>query len=74
MWFYVAFFGVRNSVAFHFMCDHIIFSLVWVAECPSFRKELLTRLIICSICILNICHFRYFPFWFLRRFLVVAYL
>ena len=47
------------------MFVHIIFSSVWVAEWPSFGKELLTRLTICSLCILTICKFSYFPFWFL---------
>ena len=55
-------FGV--SVTFHLMCFHIIFNLVWVAEWPSFGKELLTRLTICSLCILTMCDFSYFPFWF----------
>ena len=36
------------------MCVHITFSLVWVAERPFFGKELLTRLTICSPCILSI--------------------
>ena len=35
------------------MCVHIIFSSVWVSGCPSFGKELLTRLAICSPCILT---------------------
>ena len=34
------------------MCVHIILSSVWVAEWPPFGKELLTRLTICSLCIL----------------------
>ena len=33
---------------------HIILSSVWVAEWPPFRKELLTRLTICLLCILTI--------------------
>ena len=41
------------------MCVHIIFSLVCVAEWPPFGKELLTRLAICSLCILTICNFSY---------------
>ena len=32
------------------------FSSVWVAEWPHFWRELLTRLTICSICILTICN------------------
>ena len=52
-------------MTFHLMCAHIIFSSFWVAECPSFGEELLTRLTICSLCILTICNFSYLPFWFL---------
>ena len=51
-------------MTFHLMCVHIIFSLVWVAELPPFGKELLTRLTICSLRILTICNFSYFPFSF----------
>ena len=36
----------------------------WVAEWSSFGKELLTRLTMCSLCILTICNFSYFPFSF----------
>ena len=36
-------------MTFHLMFVHICFSLVWVAEWPSFGKELLTRLTICSV-------------------------
>ena len=32
---------------FHLMFVNIIFRLVWIAEWPSFGKELLTRLTIC---------------------------
>ena len=32
------------------------------AEWPSFGKELLTRLTICSVCILTICNSSYIPF------------
>ena len=45
-------------------CVHIICSSVWVAEWPPFGKELLTRLNICSLCILSICNSSYFPFGF----------
>ena len=31
---------------------------------PPFGKELPTRLTIFSLCILTICNFSYFPFWF----------
>ena len=53
------------SVTFHLMRVNIIFSSVWVAEWPSFWKELLTRLTICSLCTLTICKFSYLAFWFL---------
>ena len=43
-------------MTFHLMCVHIVFNLVWVAEWPSFGKELLTRSTICSLCILTICN------------------
>ena len=56
--------GVRVSVTFHLMCVHIIFSSVWDAVWPPFGNELLTRLTICSLCILTICNFGYFSFWF----------
>ena len=49
---------------FQLMFVHIIFSSVLVAEWPYFGKELLPRLTICSLCILTICNFSYFPFWF----------
>ena len=51
-------------MTFHYMFVHNIFSSVWVAEWPPFGKELLTRLTICSLYILPICDFSYFPFWF----------
>ena len=43
---------------------HIIFSSVLVAEWPYFKKELLPLLTICSLCILTLCNFSFFPFWF----------
>ena len=49
---------------FHLTSVHIIFSLVRVAEWLSFGKELLTRLNICSLCILTICNLSYFLFQF----------
>ena len=64
LWFSVACLGVSVSVTFHLMSVHIMFSSVLVAELPSFGKVLPTRLTICSNCILNICNFSYFPFWF----------
>ena len=49
---------------FQLMCVSIVFSSVKVAEWPSFWKELLTRLTICSLCTLVICNSSCFPFWF----------
>ena len=46
------------------MCSYY-FSSVLVAEWPSFGKELLTGLTICSCCFSTICNFSSFPFWFL---------
>ena len=54
-------FGVRVPVTFNLMCVHITFSSVWVAEWSTLGKELLTRLTICSLCILSICLFSCFP-------------
>ena len=51
--FSVACFGVKVSVTFHLMFVNIISSLVWVYR-PPFGKELLTRLAICSHCVLTI--------------------
>ena len=44
---------LRVLVKFNLMFVHI-FSSVWVAEWLPFRKELLTRLTICSLCILTV--------------------
>ena len=55
--FSIACFGVRVSVAFHLMCVHINLSSVWVVEGPLFGKQLLTRLTICSLCILIMFNF-----------------
>ena len=46
-------FWCHRSVTFHLTCVYIIFSSVWVAEWPPFGKWLLTRLTICSLCILK---------------------
>ena len=43
---------------------YVYFSSVWVPEWPSLGKGLLTRLTICSLCILPSCNFSYFPFLF----------
>ena len=63
LWFSVTCFYVRVLVTFH-LCVHIIFKSVGVAERPPFGKELLNRLTICSLCILTIYNFSYFPCWF----------
>ena len=57
-------FGVRVSVMFHHMFVHYTFSSVWVAEWSPFWKYLPTRLAICFRCILSVCDFGYFSFWF----------
>ena len=36
-----------------------IFMSVNIAECPSFEKELLTLINVCSLCNLSICNFNY---------------
>ena len=41
-----------------------IYSSVSVAEWLTFGKQLITRLTICSLCIVTICNISYFPFWF----------
>ena len=40
-------------MTFHRMCIYIIFGSVWVAEWPPSGKELLIRLIICSLYIFD---------------------
>ena len=65
LWFSVAcFWGQSFDEVSPYVC-FIIFN--WVAEWPPFRKELLTRLTIGSLCILTICNFSCFPFWFWGR-------
>ena len=51
---------------FHFMFVHYTFSSVWVAEWPSFLKQLSARLAICSHCIWSICNIYLFPVVVLR--------
>ena len=62
MWFSVACFDVRVAVMFRLMFVHYTFSSVWVAELSPFAKKLPTRSVICSHCLLSICHF-YFPYF-----------
>ena len=59
-------FAVSVSMTFHLTCVRIIFSSVSVAEWPHVGKYLLTRLTLCSRCILTICNISYFPFLVLR--------
>ena len=54
---------VRVSVTFHLTCVHINFTFVSVAEWLPFGKYILTRLTLCSLCVLTICNISYFPFW-----------
>ena len=57
--------GVRVSVTFHLMFVHIILVRSRLLSGHLFGKScLLTRLTICSLCILTIGNFSYFPFWF----------
>ena len=42
-------------MTFHLMCVHIIFVSCVVAKWPSFGKELLTLVTVCSLCILTAC-------------------
>ena len=66
MWFSVVCFGVRVSVMFHLMFVYYTFSSVWVAEWPSFGKQLPARLAICSHCLLSIRNFYLFPILVLK--------
>ena len=59
-------FFVLVSVTFHLMYVQIVISSIYVAEWPPFGKEL-TRLIVCSLSLMSICNFNYFPFWFLGQ-------
>ena len=52
--------SVRVSVTFHLMFVNIIFSSVSVLS-GHLMKELITRLTICSLCILTIFFFLSFP-------------
>ena len=50
----------RYQVSVYRTIGPLVFSSVWVAEWPSFGKELLTRLTMFSLCILTFCNFSYF--------------
>ena len=62
----VSCFGVRVSVMFHLMFVHYTFSLVLVAEWPSFGKKLPARSAVCSHCVLSICNIYFFAALVLR--------
>ena len=49
------------------------FCLVLVAEGPHFGKEMLTRLAVCSLCIMSNCNFNSFPSCFLGQVLGSAF-
>ena len=63
LWFSVACFGAEFGDVSPYVCSYY-FSSVLVAEWRPFKKKLLIRVIICSLCILTICNISYFPFWF----------
>ena len=60
------------------MYEQMIVNSIKITEWPPLLKELPTRLSVCSPCIMSICNFNYFPFWFDGRILhlivpVIAY-
>ena len=64
LWFAVGCFWCQSSIdVLSNVCSYYL-SSVLVAEWPYFGKELLSRLTICSLCILTLCYFSYFPIWF----------
>ena len=69
LWFSVVCFWCQSFYKVSSYVCLYCFSSVWVAEWPLFGKDLLTRLTICSLCILTICKFSYFflraVFWVL---------
>ena len=62
LWFSVACFGCQSFCDVSLYVCLSYFRSVSVAEWPPFGKKLLTRLTICSLCILTICNISYFPF------------
>ena len=64
LWFAVGCFWSQSSIDVSSNVCSYYLSSVLVAEWPYFGKELLPRLTICSLCILTLCNFSYFPFWF----------
>ena len=65
LWFAVACFWCQSSIDVSSTVCLYYFSSVLVDGWPYFgEKKLLPRLTICSLCILTLCNFSYFPFWF----------
>ena len=64
LWFAVGCFWCQGSIDVSSNVCSYYLSSVLVAEWPYFEKELLPRLTICSLCILTLCNFSYFMFWF----------
>ena len=42
----------------------VLLSKSYLAEWPSFGRELLIRLTLCAFCGMSACHFGFFPFWY----------
>ena len=64
LWFAVGCFWCQSSIDVSSnVCSYYLSSVLF-AEWPYFGKELLPRLTICSLCILTLCNFSYFPFGF----------
>ena len=64
LWFAVGCFWCQSFIDVSSnVCSYYLNSVL-VAEWPCFGKELLPRLTICSLCILTLCYFSYFPFCF----------
>ena len=61
--FYVAYFSLRVSLTFHLLFVHVTLVRFRLLSGLSFGKGLITRLTICSLCVLNIFYFSCFPFW-----------
>ena len=60
LWFSVGYIWCQSlgDVSPYVCSYYIIFRSIWVAERPSFGKELLNRLTVCSLCILTICNLK----------------
>ena len=64
LWFAVGCFWSQSSIDVSSNVWSYYLRLVLVAEWLYFGKELFPRLTICSLCILTLCNFSYFLFWF----------